>query len=77
MYEDTEKFVDQTFEQSVRVEAYHLWEAAGRPEGREHDFWFFALENMLAKRDSEAADVSANAIDDHSRLSPNRSATDA
>lgn len=23
----------------VRDRAYHLWELAGRPSGREHEFW--------------------------------------
>lgn len=23
----------------VRDRAYHLWEKAGRPNGREHEFW--------------------------------------
>ena len=23
----------------IRERAYHLWEAAGRPHGREHEFW--------------------------------------
>ena len=24
---------------AVRDRAYHLWELAGRPVGREHEFW--------------------------------------
>jgi hypothetical protein len=50
MYEDTEKFVDMDFEQSVRKAAYHLWEDDGRPFGREKDYWFQALEKLLAER---------------------------
>ena len=23
----------------IRVRAYHLWEASGRPEGRDREFW--------------------------------------
>jgi hypothetical protein len=46
MYQDTEKFVDLNFEQDVRKAAYHLWEKDGRPEGREKDYWFMALEQM-------------------------------
>ena len=30
-------------EDRVRVRAYHLWEAEGRPEGREGEFWARAL----------------------------------
>ncbi len=50
MYEDTEKFVDLDFEQNVRKAAYHLWEDDGRPDGREKDYWFKALQSMLDKR---------------------------
>lgn len=67
MYEDTEKFVDQAFEQSVRVEAYHLWENAGKPEGREHDFWFLALEKLLAQKDADADEAPTSHIADLSR----------
>lgn len=31
-------------EDKVRVRAYHLWEAEGRPEGREGEFWARALQ---------------------------------
>jgi Protein of unknown function (DUF2934) len=26
-------------EDHIRVRAYHLWEASGRPEGRDQEFW--------------------------------------
>lgn len=52
MYEDTEKFVDLDFEQRVRQTAYHLWEDDGRPDGREKEYWFKALEKLLADRDT-------------------------
>lgn len=73
MYEDTEKFVDQAFEQSVRVEAYHLWEEAGKPEGREHDFWFQALEKLLLQKAASASENAATDIADLSRsLTPEK-----
>lgn len=53
MYEDTEKFIDMDFEQSVRQAAYHLWEDDGRPDGKETDYWFRALEQLLAEREQE------------------------
>ena len=31
-------------EDKVRVRAYHLWEAEGRPEGRDGEFWARALQ---------------------------------
>lgn len=30
----------------VRERAYLLWEAAGRPSGREHEFWALAAEEI-------------------------------
>lgn len=30
---------DHSLEDRIRDRAYHLWEAAGRPHGRDHDFW--------------------------------------
>lgn len=50
MYEDTEKFVDMDFEQSVRKTAYHLWENDGRPFGKEKDYWFLAIEKLMGER---------------------------
>ena len=29
-------------EEQIRDRAHQLWEAAGRPEGREHEFWYQA-----------------------------------
>lgn len=64
MYEDTEKFVDLDFEQHVRQAAYHLWENDGRPDGKEKEYWFKALEQLLALRSHPAGrgqdDVSAD-----------------
>lgn len=62
MYENTEKFVDMDFEQRVRQAAYHLWEQDGRPFGRETDYWFRALEQLLAERGA-AAEMPGNAAD--------------
>lgn len=62
MYEDTEKFVDMDFEQSVRKTAYHLWEDDGRPFGKEKDYWFLAIEKLMAERadDKASADGAGN-----------------
>ena len=35
----------------VRSRAYHLWEQAGRPAGRELDFWLEAERQIEAERD--------------------------
>ncbi|OEO30445.1 hypothetical protein VW23_021305 [Devosia insulae DS-56] len=52
MYQDTDKFVDLNFEQSVRQTAYLLWEKDGRPFGSEKQYWFRALEEQLAARET-------------------------
>ena len=42
-------------EDKVRVRAYHLWEAEGRPEGREGEFWTHALQ--LEQQESAPGNV--------------------
>lgn len=44
---------DTAFEQAVRDTAYFLWEHDGRPEGREQDYWYAALEKCLLQRESD------------------------
>ena len=44
---------DPAFEQAVRDTAYFLWEHDGRPEGREQDYWYAALEKCLLQRESD------------------------
>jgi hypothetical protein len=34
----------------VRSLAYHLWEAEGRPEGRQDEFWYAAREQLEQRR---------------------------
>ena len=36
-------------EHAVRERAYHLWEAAGRPDHREHEFWQQATREHAAQ----------------------------
>src|SRR5690606_4389245 len=43
-------WTDSSFEQAVRETAYFLWEQDGRPDGREKDYWFRALETHLRER---------------------------
>jgi len=45
------------FEDRVRNEAYRLWEEAGRPHGREAEFWHQAC--ALVEREAAAAEVAA------------------
>jgi hypothetical protein len=35
------------FSAEVRLTAYSLWEQAGRPSGREDDFWYKALDQRI------------------------------
>jgi hypothetical protein len=46
---------DPNFEQAVRETAYFLWEQAGRPEGREQEYWYRALERHLRQRNADGA----------------------
>ena len=51
-------------EDHIRVRAYHLWEANGRPDGRDLEFWEQARETIFddgspAKKRSTAASAVA------------------
>lgn len=47
------EFVDQDFDRRVRETAYFLWEHAGRPWGREKEFWFISLDRCLRERQAD------------------------
>lgn len=47
--ETSDPWVNPAFEQSVRDTAYFLWEKDGRPEGKEQDYWFRALDECLRR----------------------------
>jgi hypothetical protein len=53
MVESHEPWGDDDFEHQVRVTAYYMWEHDGRPEGREQDFWYRALEQCLRRRNAD------------------------
>jgi Protein of unknown function (DUF2934) len=40
----------ETLEARIRERAYHIWEASGRPSGRDEEFWHRACE-MVASDD--------------------------
>jgi hypothetical protein len=46
------KSAAETLEDRIRERAYHLWEASGRPPGREVEFWHRACE-MVATDDDD------------------------
>jgi len=45
-------------EEQIRERAHQLWEVAGRPEGREQDFWLEA-ERELAQSDRNTDEASS------------------
>ena len=50
---------DSAREERIRVRAYHLWEADGRPHGRETEFWERARE-LVGMEDSAGAGLLPN-----------------
>jgi hypothetical protein len=44
---------DPAFELAVRETAYFLWEQDGKPQGREQEYWFRALERQLRERNAD------------------------
>ncbi len=38
--------METRYHEAVRVRAYHIWEAEGRPEGRASEHWAQALREM-------------------------------
>jgi hypothetical protein len=40
-----------TLDERIRIRAYHLWEDAGRPQGRDHEYWERARE-LIAIEDN-------------------------
>lgn len=40
-------------DEQVRRLAYHLWETAGRPYGREHEFWAEASRQVEGSREPQ------------------------
>lgn len=50
---DHDSFINHEFDRKVRETAYFLWEQAGRPWGREQEFWFVALDRCLREREAD------------------------
>jgi hypothetical protein len=36
-------------EEQIRIHAHELWERAGKPDGREDDFWHMAERDLLER----------------------------
>jgi len=42
-------------EERIRVRAYYLWDANGRPSGQDEEFWYKARELTLMEGDARAS----------------------
>ena len=51
------KSAAETWEERVRIRAYHVWEASGRPSGRDEEFWRQACEMIGADDDQPISRV--------------------
>ena len=48
--------MEKPSEEQIRMRAHELWEQAGKPNGREDEFWH------LAERDLQKRDQSGNSV---------------
>ncbi len=48
---------DETRQQQIRERAYHLWDADGRPHGRESEFWERASELIGMEESAHAGEL--------------------
>ena len=48
---------DEARQQHIRDRAYHLWEADGRPHGREEEFWERARELIGIEESAHAGEL--------------------
>jgi Protein of unknown function (DUF2934) len=46
-----------TLDDRIREHAYHIWEASGRPPGRDEEFWQRACEMVAASGDQPSSGV--------------------
>ncbi len=54
---------DLVSEAAIRDRAYHLWEAAGRPDGNAEHFWYQAHHEATAELTGRAKDGSAKTLE--------------
>ena len=53
--------MNTAIEERIRTRAYELWEAEGRPEGREVDHWLQAAQGLAAERETSAVGAATRA----------------
>lgn len=70
-------------ESAVRVRAYEIWEAEGRPHGKDAEHWLMALQEMAAtmaavapkkKAAAKKAEMPSNAVVDLKDAAPKKKA---
>jgi hypothetical protein len=49
-------------DQLIRERAHSLWEADGRPEGREQEYWFRAEQMLREERDPDKPDMNKHPV---------------
>ncbi|HYZ62303.1 MAG TPA: DUF2934 domain-containing protein [Acetobacteraceae bacterium] len=49
-------------EQMIRERAHSLWEADGRPEGREQEYWLRAEQLLAEEHDPERPDMNKGPV---------------
>ncbi|SAK69472.1 hypothetical protein AWB81_02993 [Caballeronia arationis] len=69
----------QSLETQIRVRAYHLWEADGRPDGRAEEFWRLAqaevsVPKKAVKRRTKSAEQPAGASVSAKTVRPRKAA---
>lgn len=52
----------EMLEDGIRKRAYYLWEASGRPQGRDHEFWSRACEQIAIEGNRSAGQLSDAAV---------------
>ena len=67
---------DPQFENAVRETAYFLWEQDGRPQGREQEYWYRALERQLRERNADGRLQEAPPADQSSLVGSKRQIDD-
>jgi hypothetical protein len=50
---------DAANDEAIKVRAYHLWEADGRPDGNQDHYWYQAAEEMKSNGKANGASKAA------------------
>jgi hypothetical protein len=47
--------MDESMKEQIRIRAHELWEQAGRPDGREEEFWYEAERDITREMEDGSA----------------------